>query len=323
MAKRQGNTTEPRLKEVSVIGHGGFRRLAYAEWGPEKAERTVVCVHGVSRTGRDFDVLASALAAEGVRVVAPDLPGRGRSEWLAKPAHYTDRAYTGALSTLIARLDVESVDWIGTSLGGHIGMLMASEEQTPIRKLVLNDFGARVSASALRRIGAYLGKRWRFASVEDLEAHLREIHEPFGNLTDAQWQHLAKYSATPDPAGGVRFHFDPAIGMRFGIPIYLDVVLWQLWDKIDCPVLILRGEDSDLLSEATTRQMLNRGPAAKAGLVSVVEVPECGHAPALMEASQIATIQAFLFPAKPRPSGRARASAAASRAGRSISASTP
>ncbi len=287
-----------------MLGHGGFRRLSYAEWGPEKAERTVMCVHGVSRTGRDFDVLAAALVgADDVRVVAPDLPGRGRSEWLSKPAHYTDRAYTGALSTLIARLDVEQLDWIGTSLGGHIGMLMSSEYATPIRRLVLNDFGARVSASALRRIGAYLGKRWRFASVDDLEAHLREIHEPFGNLTDAQWRHLAKHSAAPDPTGGFRFHFDPAIGARFAIPIYLDVVLWQLWDKIDCPVLILRGEDSDLLCDSTTRDMLNRGPAAKAGRVTVVEILECGHAPALMEATQIEVIKDFLLSPTPVQAG--------------------
>jgi pimeloyl-ACP methyl ester carboxylesterase len=323
VARRQGNTTEPRLKEVPVLGHGGFRRLAYAEWGPEKAERTVICVHGVSRTGRDFDVLAAALAAEGARVIAPDLPGRGRSEWLALPRHYTDRAYTSAMSTLIARLDVKEVDWIGTSLGGHIGMLMASEYATPVRRLVLNDFGSRVSASALRRIGAYLSKRWRFASVEDLEAHLREIHEPFGNLTDAQWHHLAHYSAAPDPAGGVRFHFDPAIGQRFAIPIYLDVVLWQLWDRIECPVLALRGENSDLLSAETTRQMLSRGPAAKAGgQVSVVEVPACGHAPALMEAAQIAVIKDFLFPATARAGRKARTTTGAAHSARTISTST-
>ncbi|WP_213954733.1 alpha/beta hydrolase [Variovorax sp. dw_954] len=306
MARRQDNTTEPRIRQLSVLGRGGFRKLSYAEWGPAKATRTVICMHGVSRTGRDFDVLAQALAAEGVRVVAPDLPGRGRSEWLANPAHYTDRAYTSALSTLIARLDVEQVDWIGTSLGGHIGMMLASESSTPIRRLVLNDFGARVSARALRRIGVYLGKRWRFESVDELEAHLRDIHAPFGKLTDEQWRHLARHSAAPDLAGGFRFHFDPAIGMRFAIPIYLDVVLWQLWDKIDCPVLLLRGEDSDLLSQSTTRDMLNRGPAAMAGQVTVVEVPECGHAPALMDAAQIAVIKDFLFPAGACEAGAGR-----------------
>src|SRR5690349_10062 len=125
-------TMQPRLREVPVVGHGGFHRLAYAEWGPERAERTVVCVHGVSRTGRDFDALAAALAEQGARVVAPDLPGRGRSDWLDASAHYTDRAYVRVMSTLIARLDVETVDWVGTSLGGHIGMMVAAERGTPI-----------------------------------------------------------------------------------------------------------------------------------------------------------------------------------------------
>ena len=286
---------QPRLNDVPVYGHGGFRRLAYAEWGPPRAERTVVCVHGVSRTGRDFDALAAALAERGARVVAPDLPGRGRSEWLASPADYTDRAYLRALSALVARLDVDEVDWVGTSLGGHIGMLMAAEPATPVRRLVLNDFGARVSAAALRRIGGYLAKAWRFASIEQLEAHLREIHAPFGALSDAEWRHVAEHSAAPDAAGGLRFHFDPGIGARFAIPLWLDVVLWHLWDRIEIPVLIVRGATSDLLTAATVQDMLRRGTAAKAGKVRAVEFAGCGHAPALMDAAQIGVVSDFLF----------------------------
>jgi pimeloyl-ACP methyl ester carboxylesterase len=270
--------------------------LAYCEWGPRTASRTVVCVHGVSRSGQDFDALASALAARGVRVVVPDLPGRGRSEWLATAEHYTDRAYTGAMATLIARLDTDEVDWIGTSLGGHIGMLLAAQRATPIRRLVLNDFGARVSAAGLRRIGGYLARTWRFKSLEEVEAHLREALAPFGALSDAQWHHLAAHSAVRDPDGGWRFHFDPAIGARFRVPIWLDIVLWHIWDKIDCPVLILRGADSDLLSAHTVEQMLSRGPAAEAGKVCAVEFAGCGHAPALMEREQIAVIEDFLYP---------------------------
>lgn len=282
---------KPKLKELRVLGQGGFDRLAYAEWGSPKASRTVLCVHGVSRNGRDFDALAEGLAEQGARVIAPDLPGRGRSDWLATPAHYTDRAYTRAMATLIARLDVEQVDWVGTSLGGHIGMLMASEPETPVRRLVLNDFGARISAAALRRIGSYLTKQWRFASVADLEAHLREMHAPFGKLSDAQWRHLAEHSAVPDDKGGFRFHFDPAIGQRFAVPIWLDVVLWQVWEKIACPVLVLRGESSDLLSPGTVGEMIRRRPA---GQVTAVELPDCGHAPALMDAAQIAVVGGFL-----------------------------
>ncbi len=289
---------QPQIKHVSVLGHGGFRKLAYAQWGSPKAARTVICVHGVSRTGRDFDTLAIALAEQGARVVAPDLPGRGGSEWLASAAHYTDRAYTGAMATLIARLEVEQVDWIGTSLGGHIGMLLAAQHASPVARLVLNDFGARVSAAALRRIGGYLSRAWKFGTLAELEHHLRDALAPFGPLSDAQWHHLATHSAVPNGEGGFRFHYDPAIGARFAIPIWLDVVLWQLWDRIECPVLVLRGEDSDLLSADTVALMLKRGPAAKAGRVRAVELPGCGHAPALMASEQIGVVRDFLFPPK-------------------------
>jgi pimeloyl-ACP methyl ester carboxylesterase len=290
-------TVLPRFKAVPVLGHGGFRSLAYTEWGSARASRTIVCAHGVSRNGHDFDVLARTLAqGHDARVVAPDLPGRGRSEWLASPLHYTDHAYTSAVSALIARLDVEQVDWIGTSLGGHIGMMLAAERSTPIERLVLNDFGARVSAAGLRRIGGYLKHTWKFASFDELELHLREALAPFGELTDEQWRHLAEHSAAPDPSGGFRFHFDPAIGIRFAFPIWVDVVLWHVWDKISCPVLILRGEHSDLLSTSTVELMKKRGASALSGKVTACEFARCGHAPALMDADQIGVIESFLFP---------------------------
>lgn len=277
-----------------MLGRDGFRRLAYADWGPLDAPQTIVCVHGVSRNGRDFDALAADLAEAGARVVCPDLPGRGRSDWLGSPAHYTDRAYTRAMATLIARLDVEEVDWVGTSLGGHIGMLLAAERATPIRRLVLNDFGARVSAASLQRIGAYLRRDWRFASIDAAEEHLREIHAPFGELTDAQWQHLTAHSTIDDDQGGLRFHYDPGIAMRFALPMMLDVVLWPLWEAIECEVLILRGEFSDLLSAKTVAEMKNRGPSACAGRVTSVDIAGCGHAPSLMNEAQIGVVRKFL-----------------------------
>jgi pimeloyl-ACP methyl ester carboxylesterase len=285
---------KPRLREVCVLGRDGFRRLAYAEWGPEDAAQTVVCVHGVSRNGRDFDVLAADFAERGILVIAPDLPGRGRSDWLSSPTHYTDRAYTRALGTLIARLDVEQIDWIGTSLGGHVGMMLAAEPGSPIRRLVLNDFGARVSATALRRIGAYLSQNWRFDSLEHAESHLREIHAAFGDLTDAQWRHLVEHG-TVEMEGAFRFRYDPGIAMRFAVPIMLDVVLWSLWEAVECPVLILRGERSDLLSATTVDQMKRRGASAQAGRVQAIEVSGCGHAPALMSREQISVVRDFLL----------------------------
>jgi pimeloyl-ACP methyl ester carboxylesterase len=286
---------KPLLKELRVLGRSGFYRMAYAVWGSPRADRTVICLHGLTGNGRDFDVLAAALAEQGARVVVPDLPGRGRSEWLASPVHYTDDVYANTMSTLIARLDVEEVDWIGTSLGGHVGMLLAAGTGTPVRSLVLNDYGARISAEALRRIGAYLAKRWRFGSIDEVETHLREVYAPFGKLSDKQWLHLAQHAVVDDGSGNLRFHFDPGIAMRFAVPIFIDVVLWHLWDKIQCPVFILRGAESKLLSAHTVQEMLGRGPAAEAGMVRSAELAECGHAPALMDETQVALIKDFLF----------------------------
>jgi pimeloyl-ACP methyl ester carboxylesterase len=299
---------QPRLHDVPVLGRDGFRRLAYAEWGPPKAAQTIVCVHGVSRNGRDFDTLAADLAERGARVVCPDLPGRGRSDWLS-PTYYTDRAYTRAMATLIARLDVEQIDWVGTSLGGHIGMMVAAQPGTPIRRLVLNDFGARVAAPALRRIGMYLRNYWRFGSIDDAQGHLREIHAPFGTLSDAQWRHLAEHSTTDDGAGQLRFRHDPAIAMRFAVPIMLDVVLWPVWEAIANEVLILRGESSDLLSPATVEEMKRRGAAGRAGRVRSVEVPGCGHAPALMDDMQVALVRDFLLDRNTQAAAPARRTA--------------
>lgn len=286
---------EPALKEVPVLGRSGFRRLAYAEWGPPDAARTVLCVHGVSRTGRDFDPLAKSLAEAGLRVIAPDLPGRGRSDWLASSMHYTDRAYTSAMAALIARLDIPAIDWVGTSLGGHIGMLLASEDATPIERLVLNDFGARVSASALRRIGTYLLRNWTFDTLSAVESHLREVHAPFGALSDEHWRHLSATSAISAPGGGYRMHYDPAIGGRFAIPLWGDVVLWPVWERIRCRVLLLRGEHSDLLTRETAEQMRTRGRAGRDGLTRLAEIPGCGHAPALEHPEQIELIKNFLL----------------------------
>jgi pimeloyl-ACP methyl ester carboxylesterase len=174
-------------------------------------------------------------------------------------------------------------------------MMLAAEPGSPIRRLVLNDFGARISAAALRRIGAYLLRSWHFDTIEQAEAHLRDIHAPFGRLTDEQWRHLTIHSLSAVASGGFRFHHDPAIAGRFAVPLFLDVVLWHLWERIACPVLVLRGEESDLLSRETVAAMRQRGAAAHANRVEVVSIPGCGHAPALMDDAQIVLVRDFLL----------------------------
>ena len=290
----QGEELRPREGSVQALGPHGFTRIAYFEWGPESASQVVLCVHGLTRNARDFDFLARRLASKGMRVIAPDLPGRGKSDWVRVPADYATPLYLAAMTAVIARSGAESVDWIGTSLGGHVGMEMAALAGAPIRRLVLNDFGARVGGVALQRISTYMRVKRRFASVDELEAHLRSIHEPFGHLTDAQWRHMAEHSAVKTGEGDYRQHYDPDIGRAFSWPLMVDISLWDVWDKVACPVMVLRGEDSDLLHASTVREMVKRGAAGKAGLVRAVEVRGVGHAPPLMNDAQIALIEEFL-----------------------------
>lgn len=287
-------TLAPRERQFIALGPHGFTRIGYVEWGPPDARHTVICVHGLTRNGRDFDFLAQHLAGRGLRVVAPDLPGRGRSEPVADAHDYGTPLYVATMAALIARLGVNEVDWVGTSLGGHIGMELASRPGTPIRRLVLNDFGARVPAPALRRIGGYLRLDHDFESIDAVEKHLRDIYAPFGDLTDAQWRHMAVHSIV---AEGERFrlHYDPAIVQQFSRPLYLDVTLWRVWEEVACPVLIIRGAESDLLLPETVTEMKRRGRAAAQGHVFSVEVPGSGHAPSLMADSEIRLIEDFVL----------------------------
>lgn len=296
---RQTGAEEPRGGEVAVPAARGFVRVAYVEWGPPSAERIVLCVHGLTRNGRDFDELARTLAAHGCRVIAPDLPGRGRSGWLERWSDYDNALYVAAMSAVVARSGAERVDWVGTSLGGFIGMEVAARAGHPIRRLVLNEFGARVPATALRRIGASSGRYPEFADLAGVEAHLRDLLAGFGPLDDAQWRHLAEHGAASSPEGGLRLAHDPAVTVPFRWPFLTDFVLWHLWDRIHCPVLILRGAESDFLLPDTVRAMRARGPAAASGLVESVEFAGTGHAPALMSREQIDAVAAFLLAPDP------------------------
>ena len=264
----------------------GFFALAWTEWGPEDGA-PVLCVHGLTRTGRDFDALAAALAREGRRVICPDLPGRGASDRLPDPALYVPPTYVAALSHLLARLD-GPVDWVGTSLGGICGMVVAATPGHPVRRLVLNDIGAFVPKESLARIGDYLAEVGDFADLPALEQYLRHVHAPFGALTDAEWRHLAETSARPAPEGRVALHYDPAIGAPFRGAEPADMDLSPIWTRVTAPVLLIRGAESDLLPAETARAMAQR-PG-----VRLAEIAGCGHAPALMDAEQIALVAGFL-----------------------------
>jgi len=269
-------------------------------------------MHGLTRNGRDFDFLAERLAALAMRVVAPDLPGRGRSAPVAHAEDYGTPLYLAVAGALIAHLGVQEVDWVGTSLGGHIGMELAARPGSPIRRLVLNDFGARVPAAALQRIGTYLRSTPTFRTLQEVEAYLREIYAPFGTLGDAQWRHLAEHSVIGE-SGQLRLNYDPKIGTQFSRPMYLDVSLWRVWEQVECPVLILRGQNSDLLRPETVVEMKRRGTAATQGRVESIEIANCGHAPALMVDEQVRLIEDFLLPGSAAGAARRR-TAAGSRA---------
>jgi pimeloyl-ACP methyl ester carboxylesterase len=267
--------------------------IGYTEWGKPDATQTIICVHGLTRNARDFDFLAKALADRGARVLALNMVGRGTSSWLADPMGYIVPAYVGHVLQFLKERRLDSVDWVGTSMGGLIGMLIASGEGNPIRRLVLNDIGPFISQAALAQLKTYVGRDSYFATLKEAEAYLREIHAGFGPLTDAQWHRLASNSVR-EADGGLRLHYDPAIKVPYAQMADADVDLWALWEKIRCPTFVLRGSESQLLTADTASRMTMTGP--KATLATIAGV---GHAPALMAEDQIALIAKWLSPGEP------------------------
>jgi pimeloyl-ACP methyl ester carboxylesterase len=276
-------------RSLDCLGPRGFHRLAYWEWPGPAGARTVLCVHGLTRNGRDFDALAEALSAR-FRVICPDVAGRGKSAWLSDPADYGYTVYLADMAALFARLDVEEVDWIGTSMGGLIGMMLAARPGAPIRRLVINDIGPLIAKEGLARIASYVGLDPGFRDLAEIEATLRVVAGSFGPLSDAQWHHLATHSARTRPEGGLGFAYDPRIGDAFRAAPPDDIDLWPTYDAVRCPTLVIRGADSDLLRRADAEAMTRRGPRAR-----LVEFRGIGHAPALMAPDQIAAIREFLL----------------------------
>jgi pimeloyl-ACP methyl ester carboxylesterase len=310
---------KPRLRSFQSLGPHGFHQVAYTEWGDPNCQHLVFCVHGLTRNSRDFDMLAANLANR-CRVICMDVVGRGASEWLTHKSDYSFSLYLSDAAALLARVTAPTpenrlrrvlgrssraqkrrVDWVGTSMGGLMGIMLAAKRNSPIRRLVLNDVGPLVPWSGLARLkNTHADHNKKFADLGEVERHLREVCATFGPLDDAQWRHVAQHSAMRKGDGSYVLAYDPAIvsqlragsmaGIEFGKDFFRGVDLWPMWDAVKCPTLVLRGAESDLLLPATVLEMRFRGPAAR-----VVEFPGIGHAPWLMSDDQIGAVREFLL----------------------------
>jgi pimeloyl-ACP methyl ester carboxylesterase len=289
---------EAKIKSVQCLSLAGLHRMSYKEWGDESNPNVLVCVHGVTRVGDDFDYMARALASD-YRVIAPDIVGRGRSDWLKNPQLYVIPQYVSDMVTLLARVlpDGESnkVDWFGTSMGGLIGMGMASLPGNPIRKLVLNDIGPVLAPLAMQRIGDYIGQDMRFDSFEAGAQFIRDVSLSFGQHSEQEWLKLATDVLRQDKDGKWVRHYDMGLALPFrsATPEKAEAdqaMLWAAYDAITCPTLLVRGADSDLLSVETAKLMSERGPKAQ-----LVEIPNVGHAPTFIHDDQIQIAKKFLL----------------------------
>ncbi len=283
----------PRLNHVQCLTPSGLHRMAYWEWGDALNPKVLLCVHGLTRQGRDFDVLAQTLSNE-YRVVCPDVVGRGASDWLADPSGYSVPMYVADMVTLLARLNASSLDWLGTSMGGLIGLGVAALPNNSIRRFVINDVGPTLEASAIARIGSYLGLPMHWKSVEEAADYMWSISKSFGPHTREQWLALTRPMLKAE-GDGFKPHYDPRIGVPFRsvtpeMAAFGQTMLWKAYDAVTAPTLVLRGAESDLLTPATAHAMTQRGPKAH-----LIEFAGVGHAPTLIAPDQIAAVREFLL----------------------------
>ena len=274
------------------LGFHGFHRINYLEWGDArefKHQETLLCVHGLTRNARDFDYFATKMC-DRYRVICPDIVGRGDSDHLLDDESYNYLQYNADMNALIARLGDTEINWVGTSMGGIIGMVLASVAQSPIRRLVVNDIGPEVSRDALMSIAEYIGRSPEFSDISEAAAYLKKIYPEFAPMTESDWQHMAKHSCRRTNHGTYRMKVDPRVGDAFRDSIsYFNVDMWEIWDKINCPVLVLRGKESSFLSEETAEKMLTCGPET-----TVVEFDHTGHTPTLRNDEQVQVINEWL-----------------------------
>ncbi|MDO9421259.1 MAG: alpha/beta hydrolase [Herminiimonas sp.] len=286
--------TKAQIKKVLCISPAGLHQMAYKQWGDASNPNVLVCVHGLTRVSDDFDALANALSND-YRVICPDIVGRGRSDHLRDPNYYQIPQYVSDMVTLIARLDVASVNWLGTSMGGVIGLALASLPNNPVRKLLLNDIGPSIDAEALARIGEYVGQKVQFNTFDEAWQYVRAISLSFGAHSDEQWRKLASDVMRQDAEGKWTFVYDPGLALPFKATTEQSAQLdeqrlWAAYDAIRCPTLVVRGADSDLLSRETAAAMSQRGPQAK-----VVELAGVGHAPTFLSEAQITIAKNFFL----------------------------
>lgn len=287
---------QARLENVQWLSPAGLQTLAYREWGDPDNPHVLICVHGLTRVSNDFHALAQTLGHH-VRVIAPDVPGRGRSDWLPNPALYGIPNYVAAMVALLARANGKTVDWLGTSMGGLIGMGYASLQGNPVRRFIVNDVGPTLKLEALQRIGTYVGQPMQFASVDEAVPYIKAISATFGPHTDTQWHQLTS-DVMVQKNGAWTFHYDPAIAEPFKQiseeqAAFNEALLWGAWDSITADTLVIRGETSDLLSAETAQAMTERGPKAR-----LIEFKGIGHAPTFMHDDQIAVVQRFILEGK-------------------------
>jgi pimeloyl-ACP methyl ester carboxylesterase len=283
----------PRQANVQCLSRSGIHRMAYVEWGERDNPNVLICAHGLTRVGRDFDRLARALV-DRYRVVCPDVVGRGRSDWLRDPNDYGLAQYVADMVTLIARLDVETVHWVGTSMGGLIGLTLAGQPGSPIERLVLNDVGPTINPEGVARIGEYVGKPVRFATVDEAVDYVTSISLGFGLRSRDEWREVTE-SVLKRDGDGFTTHYDPKVALPIKaitpqMAAMGEAALWKLYDQIQCPTLLTRGENSDLLSRETAKAMTERGPRAV-----LVEFRDVGHAPMFFDPAQIAAVREFLL----------------------------
>jgi pimeloyl-ACP methyl ester carboxylesterase len=285
---------QAKRKTVQCLSPAGLHKMSYKEWGNANNPRVLVCVHGVTRVSDDFDILAQELAAH-YRVICPDIVGRGQSDWLPNPQLYQIPQYVSDVVTLLARINVEKVDWFGTSMGGLIGIVLASMRQSPIKKMILNDVGPSLNFEAIERIADYIGQDKQFARFDEAARFIREISTSFGPHSESQWLKIASDVLKLNADGKWIRHYD----LGLAVPVKAttrevaeigEKMLWAAYDAISCPTLLIRGAESDLLSTKTAQEMQARGPKVK-----LVEIAGVGHAPTFVHEDQIAIAKEFLL----------------------------